>query len=384
MKRSLPALIALTMLVCTNPTSSQPAEEAQVLELLADELQAIPAPPLIEPADGVPVQPDEPDQAKPEEPTTPPVAPPKPVADPGTLTFHLMDGTVITGKLETQNLPIKTAFGDLVVPITAIHSFSPGLASHKDLDKKIQQLITQLGDADAKRRDKAQAELMTFGPGLVTELQRHAKDPDAERKVRIATIIEELFANQDDEEEGGGTGVSLARLDTIVTEHFTVAGEIKLQTFNIRSKFGKLVVRLADIKSAQRMAEQSPETRRKIEVRGTDMAGTNYKKSGIRVNRGDKVIINAEGRITMTPWGNNSVSSPDGIAQNGMYKGNIPMGALAGRVGEGGEEFLVGSKSSFVAKKSGMLYLGFAMQPNWANYQFPGQYEVRIRVVPTP
>jgi len=26
--------------------------------------------------------------------------------------------------------------------------------------------------------------------------------------------------------------------------------------------------------------------------------------------------------------------------------------------------------------------LGFAMQQNWANYQFPGEYDVRIRVVP--
>ena len=85
----------------------------------------------------------------------------------------------------------------------------------------------------------------------------------------------------------------------------------------------------------------------------------------------------------MSPWGSNSVSGPDGIPQNGMYNGKIPMGALAGRIGDSGEELLVGSKNTIVAKKSGVLQLGFAMQQNWSNYQFPGEYKVRVRVVPT-
>lgn len=313
-----------------------------------------------------------------------PSKPQAPAAPPGTLRFHLMDGTVITGRFQTQTLPIKTEFGDLVVPVTAIYSFAPGLASHPELDKQIGSLIDQLADPSAKARDKAQTELVGFGAGIIPELQRFANDHDAERKARIATIIEELLSLEDDfGQDRGGPVVSLNRLDTIETEHFTIAGEIQQGTFKIRSKFGELVVELADVKTAQRIRVVKPETRKSIGVSGADMAGRNYKSTGIRINRGDKIIITADGKITLTPWGNNVVSTPDGVAQNGMYNGTIPLGALAGRIGDSGEEFLVGRKKTFVAERSGVLQLGFAMQQNWANYQFPGEYEAKIRVVPT-
>lgn len=310
--------------------------------------------------------------------------PPKKQPEPEVLQFHLMDGTIITGKLATQTLPVSTDFGDLVVPIQAIVSFSPGLGSHPNIDKTITTLINQLGNPDAKTRDKAQAQLIVYGPGLVEVLNQYANDPDAERKVRIATIIEELLSAEPDEfeETSNAPVISLARLDHIVTERFTVAGKITQNQFTITSKFGELSVKLADIKAVERISIEKPEIRKAVTVAGTDMTCTAYKKTGIRVNRGDRIIISAEGRITMSPWGSNSISGPNGVPNNGMYSGNIPMGALAGRIGDSGEEFLVGSKKTFVAKKSGILQLGFAMQQNWANYQFPGEYKTRIRVVP--
>ena len=224
---------------------------------------------------------------------------------------------------------------------------------------------------------------MTYGPGLLPELENYSEDKDAERKVRVATIMEELYSSEQDAfAMDQGPTISLARLDQIVTDGFTIAGKIQQETFNIESKFGELTVNLGDIKGVERISSDKPETRKSMSVSGMDMTCRGYKKTGIRVNRGDRIIISAEGRITMSPWGSNSVSGPDGIPQNGMYNGKIPMGALAGRISDSGEEMLIGSKSSFVAQKSGILQLGFAMQQNWANYQFPGEYKVRVRVVP--
>ena len=303
--------------------------------------------------------------------------------EPGVLKFHLMDGTIITGKLATDTLPISTEFGELVVPIDSIASFAPGLSSHPKIDKTIQKLISELANPDAKTRDKAQSKLLAYGPGLLDELNQFANDPDAERKVRIATITEELLSIETDEfDQETGPTVSLTRLDHIVTPRFTIAGKITQEQFTITSKFGELAVKLADIKGVERMSVKKADIRKSLAVSGMDMTCRQYKKTGIRVNRGDRIIISAEGRITMSPWGSNSVSTPDGVPNNGMYNGKIPMGALAGRIGDSGEEFLVGSKKTFVAKKSGVLQLGFAMQQNWANYQFPGEYKTRIRVVP--
>lgn len=387
MKACLSALVILLGLVALQ-SAAQDQADVLVLDEAVIELRVAPGAPA--PAPVVAAQPEEETAEAPaeegsgptaEEPTPEPTAAETP--KPGVLKFHLMDGTIITGKLTTKALPVSTEFGDLSVPIDAIASFAPGLGSHPEVDKQISRLISQLGSPDAKTRDKAQAQLLAYGPGLLAELQEYANDPDAERKVRIATITEELISvEQDGFEAEQGPSVSLARLDQIVTKRFTIAGEIKQDTFTIASKFGELNVKLADIKGVQRMSTDKPETRKTVAVSGMDMTCRGYKKTGIRVNRGDRVIISAEGRVTMSPWGSNSVSGPDGIPQNGMYNGKIPMGALAGRIGDSGEEFLVGSKKSFVAKKTGVLHLGFAMQQNWANYQFPGEYKARIRVVP--
>ncbi len=375
MKARLIALVILLGFVALPMLAQEEAVAVDQAVELRIAPEAIPPEEPEKPADAE----EEPKEDVPDdEPTTPAEKP-----EPGVLKFHLMDGTIITGKLTTKALPVSTEFGDLTVPIESITSFSPGLNSHPKINQTITTLIQQLGSPEAKTRDKAQAQLITYGPGLIPELQEHANDPDAERKVRVATIMEELYAVETDafSLEQGPT-ISLARLDQIVTQRFTVAGQIKQDTFTIASKFGELTVKLGDIKAVERKNTDEPEVRRTVEVSGMDMTCKGYKKTGIRVNRGDRIIISAEGRVTMSPWGSNSVSGPDGIAQNGMYNGNIPMGALAGRIGDSGEELLIGSKASFVAKKSGTLQLGFAMQQNWANYQFPGEYKARIRVVP--
>lgn len=383
MKACLSALVILLGLAALQSAAQDQSDilildEAVIQLRVAPDVQPIPLPaaeePVAEPAEED-AQPDA------DEPATETPADQEPEL--GVLKFHLMDGTIITGELTTQALPVSTEFGDLSVPIEAIESFAPGLSSHPKIDQEISKLISQLASPEAKTRDQAQAQLLSYGPGLLPELQEHADDPDTERKVRIATITEELLsAELDSFEADQGPTLLLTRLDQVVTKHFTIAGQIKQDTFTIASKFGELTVKLADIKGVERITSNKQETRKTVAVSGMDMTCKGYKKTGIRVNRGDRIIISADGRVTMSPWGSNAVSGPDGVPQNGMYNGKIPMGALAGRIGDSGEEFLVGSKTSFVATKSGVLHLGFAMQQNWSNYQFPGEYNARIRVVP--
>ena len=312
-----------------------------------------------------------------------PPSPPAEELPEGTMRFHLMDGSILTGTLAVDSLPVDTEFGRLVVPIDSIKSFEPGLNAHPQLANRIDTLISQLGSPNAAQRDRAQADLISFGPGLIDELQRHADDPDDERKLRIATVLEELYGMMDDPmgfEEAPAP--SLARLDHVVTDGFTIAGSIAVDTFVIESKFGQLTVGLGDIQSAGIVTNAVPDIRRTVEVVATDMTRVSEKNTGIRLNRGDRVIIRAEGQITMTPWGNGAIATPDGCAQSGNFAGNILMGALVGRVGDNGSDMLIGSSSTFTAERAGTLYLSFALQPNWGRQQFPGKFTVRIRIVP--
>jgi len=407
MKRILTLLLFLTMTVAIAPAFAQgdrarraapQAVPAEALELLEGvEVQpgpngtatlrlqpAAPAEPLVEaedsaeegegPADagGEAVEAD---------------VPPSPAADElpeGTMRFHLMDGSILTGTLAVDALPVDTEFGRLVVPIASIKSFSPGLNAHPVMAQRIDTLIQQLASPNAGERDRAQADLISFGPGLIEELQQHTEDPDDERKLRVNAVLEELYGMKDDPMafDDGDAGPSLARLDQVVTDGFTIAGTIAVDTFAIQSKFGQLTVNLGDIESAGIVTNAIPEIRRTVEITGTDMTRVSEKNTGIRLNRGDRVIIRAEGNITMSPWGNGVLSTPDGCAQCGQYAGNILMGALVGRVGDNGQDMLVGSSHTFTADRAGPLMLSFALQPNWGRQQFPGKYTVRIRVIP--
>src|SRR5262249_29715631 len=93
-----------------------------------------------------------------DQPASPPAPPPgaKPVvAEPGTsrlMRLHLMEGSVVAGRLSTETVTVETAFGKLEVPVSSIISFTPGLDSHPEERRKIGRLIQQLGSNNAVER----------------------------------------------------------------------------------------------------------------------------------------------------------------------------------------------------------------------------------------
>jgi hypothetical protein len=83
--------------------------------------------------------------------------------------------------------------------------------------------------------------------------------------------------------------------------------------------------------------------------------------TGIRVNQGDRLQIQASGQITLQPNNPKDVAIPPGSLIQ-RFAPNSPMpkvlaGALIGRI-DGGQPFGIGNLSSIVAPASGMLYLG--------------------------
>lgn len=322
------------------------------------------------------------DEKKTEEEVEPPRAPAEPI-DPEIIRLHLLDGSIVTGKLSVKEILVDTQFGKLTIPVTNIVSFRPGLDSFPDLSKQINDLITALAANDYNEREAAQKELIKMGPPIRKLLEaRQKSDDDAERNRRIKVIMEGFEeATSGDDEEGAPT--EWIPLDTIVTTDFTVVGKIVQKKFGISSKFGELTVNLGDVRRGERNVGSKEDLRRTIAVEGSAIAQRSFKNTKIRVEVGDRVTLTADGTITMTPWGSNAMCTPDGSPNYGWYQGNeIAAGALVGKIGESGPVFKVGSKNSFVAKKAGVLFLGIGMNPSYANQSFPGKYDVKVRVQP--
>jgi hypothetical protein len=324
-----------------------------------------------------------------DEPAGPKAAPPGARPAPGEngparlMRLHLMEGSVVSGRLSTETVTIETAFGKLEVPVASIVSFTPGLDSHPEERRKIGRLIQQLGSNLVAERDAAERALTDMGKAVQNELSRYLADDDTERRTRVHKILAELEEIEEDDDLDPAATRPWLPQDALETTLFTVVGKISPQTFDLQTQFGPLKVAISDIRRGERETELRPEIRKMVPVRGENLVQLTMASSGVRLNRGDKVQITADGKLTMAPWGNNSFSTPDGSEQFQWYVPNqIPGGALVARIGTSGKILKVGSKHTLTASKPGVLYFGIAMNPQFASpdYNFPGGYDVRVRV----
>jgi hypothetical protein len=298
------------------------------------------------------------------------------------LKIHLMDGSQIGGKLAARDLEVETAFGKLSIPVAAIVSLTPGLGSHPQIGQSLSELIEKLGSPVFSEREGAQKSLIAMGPSIRVKLARHAEDADTERRSRVKAILEEFDQAEEDAENDESTPApKLIEHDTIETTDFTVVGKVVQQEFEIASQYGVLKVKLSDIRRIERDAVEKRDTQKTVAVDGTNLVARNIKDTGVRVERGDKITFAADGTITMTPWGNQALSTPDGAPNYGWFVPNkIAGGALVGKIGPNGNVFRIGSKHTLTADRSGVLQLAVAMQGDPQNQQFPGEYRVKIRV----
>ena len=335
--------------------------------------------PVVPPATA-PVKKDTPKDDVPE-PSPEPVKP----LPPGTIRVHLHDGSVITGILATDTIEVETQFGTLKVPVDKVLSFTPGLDSQTDRMANLKKLIEDLGATSYSDRDKAEKKLLAMGLVIRSELKRHQDDKNAERRNRVRKILTALneMADEEEPEDGSDAEQQWRRLDTIVTEPFTLAGRIRQKQFELVSKYGKLNIRLADLQRVERPRAGRQSIRRTVAVGGTFIVPRQYKNSHITVKAGDRVIIRADGTLNMTPWGSSAMSTPEGAPNYGWYIANkIPSGALVMRIGNSGQPEKVGSKHTFTAKKSGTLQFGIGMNASYVNHNFPGAYSVKVTIEP--
>jgi hypothetical protein len=314
-------------------------------------------------------------------------APPAEELDPRMVRLHLTDGSVVTGNLEVDSVTIETDFGMLTVPIAKILRFRPGLNSYSDMRANLDKMVEELGSDDYNTRQKAHRELTNLGLKIVDILPEYKDGGNAERKrhlEEIKTELREMSDNEDMMEERSYDDRPWIDGDEIVTEAFTVVGKIQQAQFTLDSKYGALKVALNDVSFGDRPVVGRAAISKNITVAGTNMAPSNFKSCGIRVQAGDVVTVRAEGSLTMTPWGSNEISSPNGSTEYGWFEnGAIEAGSLVARIGDSGKVFKVGAQKRFVCKTSGTLQLAVGMNPDYSNgYNYPGEYKVRLKVEP--
>jgi len=284
--------------------------------------------------------------------------------------LHLRDGSIIGGDIKIQSIDIKTKFGVLNVPIARVSKILPGLDGNPKLKQKITDLVKGLGATDITLRDASQRDLLAMGPKIKNVLNTFDDGGVAERGKRLEEIRAELDQIVEKMKDDLLDPVILLDFnDTVVTPNFSIVGEIQQKEFVVSSKFGRLQVQLGDILLADRMINRGrPEIRKNVTVDAMAFFQTKPQSAGIRVYQGDKIFVQANGIVQWTNLSNS--------------------GKLVARIGTDNSACVaVGAKGSFVAKKSGTLYLGISMRDGYANnsnYTWTGNYKAKVRVSPAP
>lgn len=318
-------------------------------------------------------------------------------ANPRKIRVHLMDGSIIAGEMTVSQIEVKTEFGTLTVPVEKIISITPGLQSHSKLSEKINKLIKELGGPDYKAREEAQKELLTMGPAVRDIVADHTDSKNAELKRRATEIVAKLDeaagADSDDIfEDEDSKPRKWVKFDVVKTAKFTIAGKVSPSEFKIASKYGPLNVSLNDIQRTERQFIAKEAVLARVAVKGQKLVQRGLQTTKIRVNAGDTISVTASGTIGMTPWGSSSRVGPDGASNFSSWSGpsangrttSFYGGCLLARIGGSGGYIKIGSRARFVAKKSGTLQFGIAMNNSYtsSSYFYPGEYKLRIKVDP--
>ena len=385
----LPGLLWMSFLVTAPLTTERAAAQVQPAQAIPIPMPARPLNFILKHVADFAVQEPMPpgaEQPATEAPVEVEITEPTPPARPSELRFHLWDGNVISGELSIGEISVVTEFGSLKIPVGKIVHIRPGLESFPERQTRIAQLVAGLGAPDFQEREAARRELVAMGRLLHQEIYRFSDEGNGERKRQLEEIRKEFEQQMDElaseEDLGDAAEVQpLIRKDQVATADFTIVGKIEPSSFQVASKYGPLTVQLADVRFADREQAGGLVRRATVTVVGNDFAGTSMKSTSLRLERGDRVSVRATGSLTMTPWGNQAVVTPEGNLSYGNFEGHGG-GTLLARIGDSGEYIKLGSKATFTARKAGLLQLGVAVQADYAQqgYQFPGEYKVKLVV----
>ncbi len=271
-----------------------------------------------------------------------PDAAPGPEGGPAPHAVELHSGTVLVGFLEPSTWKIKTAFGELTVPVAEIRRVRFGRRSQPERLSRVEEAVKDLGSANPERRDHAKASIAQEGAFAAQSLRKAAKDHEDPEVRRIAgEMLKELDL---DEEE------VVPDDDQVDTARFSLMGQIELEAFKVQVKeLGPLVVRRGDV---VRVRSFGPDMSKKVAVGGTNVWPNGWLDTKIKVEKGEKLKITATGTIFFPNWG--QAFTPDGNQNMGMMNGMM-VGTLAARVGEKGTLFRVGSNFTGTAPATGTL-----------------------------
>ena len=268
------------------------------------------------------------------------------------LEIRLASGTTLVGRIAPVEWQVRTAFGELTVPVRSVRHVRFGRLANAERLAVVRDLIAELAATSPERRHYARTSLHAEGAFAARDLLQAAQahdDPEVKR------ISQEILPDRDE----------------IQTDRFNLAGTIELSAFKVTvPELGTLAVRRRDIVFIRAFTHVRT---RKFSLTANHIWPNGWLDTKLKVRKGQKLQITAQGTLQFPNWG--QAFTPDGNLRMGNMSGHA-WGTLVAKVGENGTLFRVGSSYAGKADASGTLYFLVMLQVR--GQPSTGEYAVHV------
>src|SRR5262249_25287866 len=190
-----------------------------------------------------------------------PVVKKKSAEVPGAAEVRFADGSTVRMVLTQSTVDVVTRYGKLSVPVADVRKIEFGLRYPEAVQSRIDAEIPRLASDDAKARDAASRELLTFRERAYPGLKRATTGTDADLAKRATGVLKQL------EEKVGADKARVRDQDTVHTSEFTVVGRIDAPAFKGRTTyFGEVTVQLAEVRTIRFLAGTAGEAELAIDA----------------------------------------------------------------------------------------------------------------------
>jgi len=288
--------------------------------------------------------------------------------------LRFADGSAVRLALLQDQIEVRTKYGTLTVPLAEVRSIEFGLRIPPEAARRLESAAANLASEDFAAREKASAELLALRELAWPTVRSLTKSPDREVSRRAAEIQEKLQAQLTE------TQKAMRPYDVIRTDAFEIHGLIQGNGLKARSPyFGDVQVEFANLRQYRRLNGTEFEREVVVDAQKYGLQGRTWMDTGFEIDGDSVVVMNVSGEVDLNPQGGNGQFriGPQGTPQWGV-PGNdrFPPGALVGRIGDKGREFLVGEHFEGKPAEHGKVYLRIAGSP-WGNLSV-GEYKVKM------
>ena len=163
------------------------------------------------------------------------------------LCFELIDGTVITGRIDSKTIDLRISSGNVVkIPLAAFKELTVGLNDRGGVNPRVETLIKLL-DSN-KTRKNAMRELIAIGPSMTHVIKRHYDKAAAERRWALWQILQAYQRwSTDHPDQPEAMSRPPGQRSTLKVGMNTFYGSVIAKEHQVASPYGKITVKLADI-----------------------------------------------------------------------------------------------------------------------------------------